>query len=382
MQLWPGCDRDHAREGAETWQAGQPAASAWPAVPADPDQLADHYDLTISHPAPDQPAFATFNCWLAEAADTHGLSCAILHDGIVHEALHRIGDGRLTLGLHLGYFALWQWPDDPYARLAQAVEDAGGSPVNSPARARTFTDKAAAHAELARRGLGVPDTVVLRPWNADRPLTEAEHVRLRLGDPEARVYVKPAHGFGGKGVLRTDPEGLAAAVRGHNPQDTLLIQREVRCPLLECNDGVERPAYWRVLCLLDELIPFWWGPAGACYRLLTREEVHRHRLRPLLAYAAALARLSGLAWFSTELCLSDGPERSRFTVRGDDGQERPVLAIDYLNDQCDVDVQSRSPTAPPDAVVRHVAWRFAEAAWLGRQTLAPPRCVSRPRRAA
>ena len=67
-------------------------------------------------------------------------------------------------------------------------------------------------------------------------------------------------------------------------------------------------------------------------------------------------------WFSTEVCLSDGPEPSRFRVRGGDGRERPVVAIDYVNDQCDVDVQSRWPGAPPDAVVRRVADRFADAA--------------------
>jgi hypothetical protein len=374
MQLWPGCDHDHVRQCPESWQGGQATLSARPVVPAGPEQLAAHYDLTMSRPAPDHPAFAAFDCWLAAAADAHGLTCALLHDGVIDEVLRRLDDGRLTLGLHLDYFALWHKPDDRYARLAQAVEDAGGSPINSPERSRLFTDKAAAHARLTRRGLGVPETVVLRRWNAGRPLTKAERSRLRLDAPGAQVYVKPANGFGGKGVVRTGPENLAtaiAAARGHDPNDSLLIQREVRCPLLECDDGVERPAYWRVLRLLDELIPFWWSAHGSCYRLLTREEIRRHRLRPVLSYAAVLARVSEMAWFSTELCLSDGPEPSRYTVRDDDGRERPVLAIDYVNDQCDVDVQSRCPTGLPDAVVRHIAWRFAEAAWLDRHTVAP-----------
>ena len=48
----------------------------------------------------------------------------------------------------------------------------------------------------------------------------------------------------------------------------------------------------------------------------------------------------------------------------------PVVAIDYINDQCDVDVQSRWPGAPPDDVVRHVADRFAEEAWQRRQRAA------------
>ncbi len=82
--------------------------------------------------------------------------------------------------------------------------------------------------------------------------------------------------------------------------------------------------------------------------------------------------MSGLDWYSTELCLSDGPETSRFTVTGADGRERPLLAIDYLNDQCDVDVQSRWPGAPPDRYVQHVAERFAEEAWRLRQSKLRP----------
>jgi hypothetical protein len=376
MRVWLGCERD-----------GGPGASRGSgevrlAAPAGPEELAPHYDLTISHPLAESASFAAFDRWLAEAAAAHGLSAALLHDGTVAEAVRRLGDSRLTVGFHLDSSARWHRPDDPYARLAQAVADAGGCPVNPPARLRLFTDRAAAHAELARRGLGVPDTVVLRPWAPDRTLTPAERARLRLDEPGARLFLRPANGCG-KGfvhVERTDPEGLAAAVaaaRGPGHPATYLLQREVRCPRLECEDLVERPASWRVLYCLGELIPFWWhrredgGEPG--YRPLTREEIRCHRLRPVLAYAAALARLSGLEWFSTDLCLTDGPEPGRYRVPGAGGRGRAVLAVDPVNDQCDVDVQSRRPGAPPDAVVRHVAGHFAEAAWLCKQTTPPAR---------
>ena len=71
----------------------------------------------------------------------------------------------------------------------------------------------------------------------------------------------------------------------------------------------------------------------------------------MLAYVEDLAELSGLKWFSTEVCLSEGDEPSRYAVHGPDGRERPVLAIDYVNDQCDVDVQNRWAGAPPEGPV-------------------------------
>lgn len=365
--------------GAEprVWGGG-PASRRALIVPSRPEDLLPHYDVTISQPTTDQPHFRAFNRWLAEEAGQRGLSCALLHDGVVNEAIRRLAAGALTVGYHLDYFALWHVADDRFARLSQAVQDAGGRPVNSPARARFFTDKAAAHEELGRRGFGVPATVLLRPWSADRPLTAAERSRLGLDEPGARAYVKPANGFSGRGVARaerTDPESIAAAIRATRDadrNDTCLVQRAVRPPRLRCDDGAERPAYWRVLYCLGELIPFWWGPTDTMpgslsYQRVTTQEVRRLGLDPMLDYAAGLVELCGLDWFSTELCLGDA-ESSRYVVRrAVSGRALPVVAIDYVNDQCDVDVQSRWAGAPPDDLVRHVARRFAEEAWRLRQ---------------
>jgi hypothetical protein len=353
-------------------------------VPEGPEDLAAHYDLTLSHPDRDMPAFIAFERWLAEAAATRGLSCALLHDGLVREAIRRLQDGRLSIGFHLDYFALWHVAGDPYARLSEAVLDAGGHPVNAPDRARHFTDKAVAHAELLRRGLGVPESFVLGPSATGGRLPPAAWTRLRLNEPGTCVYVKPANGFGSRGVVRVDridPDSLGAAltaVRAQGADDAVLVQREVLAPRLRCADGSERSAYWRILYCLGELIPFWWNKQEAdfgrpSYRRLTAEEISQHRLGAVLDYVLALADLSRLEWFSTELCLSEGTEASRFTVRGDDGRARPVVAIDYVNDQCDVDVQSRWAGGPPDAVVRHLAERFADAAWQRHEVLPLPR---------
>jgi hypothetical protein len=355
-------------------------------APARPEELSAHYDLTISHPDTEAVTYAAFQSWLATEATALGLSCALIHGGTVREAIRRLSAGEMTVGYHLDYHAAWHRPDDLYARLAEAVQDAGGRPVNAPARSRAFTDKAAAHAELLRHGLGVPPTVVFRAASADRPLTAGERRLLRLDDAGARLYVKPANGCGGKGVsvIGADPDAFVrtlVSARQFDRQDAYLVQREIRPPMMRCDDGVVRPAYWRVLGCLGDLIAFWWSPFDRApgrpsYRRLNPEEVRRHRLQPILEYARALANLSGLDWFSTELCLSDGPEVSRFQVTGPDGRDRPVVAIDYLNDQCDVDVQSRWPGAPPDDVVRHVARRFAREAWRLRQSALRPSAVA------
>src|SRR5262249_22742862 len=85
-------------------------------------------------------------------------------------------------------------------------------------------------------------------------------------------------------------------LRGARDGDTWLVQRAVRPPRLMCDDGAERPAYWRVLYCLGELIPFWWAPpdaapGGVSYRKVTTGEVRRLGLDPVLDYACGLAAL-------------------------------------------------------------------------------------------
>jgi hypothetical protein len=358
-------------------------------VPARPDELAAHYDLTISHAAVDVPHYGAFERWLAEAASAYGLSCALIHEGVVAEALRRLGTGELSVGLHLDYEACWHRPDDLFSRLAFAVLDAGGQPINPPARSRAFTDKASAHHELARHGLGVPPAVVVRPWAEDRPLTEQERWQLRLDEPGTRVYIKPANGSCSRGIVRVDrvsPEAVRAALaraRRFDPDDAYLVQTEVRPPWLSCGDGECRPAYWRVLSCLGEVTAFWWQPpehlrpGQVSYREVTAEEVRRHRLGPIFGYVQALAELTGLEWFSTELTLCPFPVPGRFSVPDVDGLDLTVVAIDHVNDQCDVDVQSRWSGALPDGHVRRLAWRFAERAWQVRRRGAPPDALRR-----
>ena len=99
-----------------------------------PEDLLPHYDVTISQPTSDPVQFRAFNRWLAEEAGRRGLSCALIHDGVVPEVIRRLTNGTMTIGYHLDYFALWHVADDRFARLSQAVQDAGGRPVNPPAR--------------------------------------------------------------------------------------------------------------------------------------------------------------------------------------------------------------------------------------------------------
>jgi hypothetical protein len=53
------------------------------------------------------------------------------------------------------------------------------------------------------------------------------------------------------------------------------------------------------------------------------------------------------------------------------GARRRFVAVDYVNDPCDMTAQSFSHCGVPDQVVHHVAERLAEAAWRVKRGVNP-----------
>lgn len=336
-----------------------------------------HMDLSMSLPSEDLGAFQDFLKALREESSQLGLKCLLIQDKNLKETLSAIREGSLVPGYHLDYFSLWDVPGDPFAELSQAIQDAGGTPVNPPARARTFTDKSTGHGELARHGLGLPPTLILRPGMEQKQVPAMVSRFLTKSNPTSpgSLFLKKANGFASKGVsqLKTRcPQELAGVIRAvmeKDPLDGYLLQEEVKCEFLETAEGYSRPAYWRIIHCLGEMFAFWWKPAEYCgggeasYLPLQASEILRYGLSPVLQYARQLQEISGLDWFSTELCLGQQWMESRYRVATARGETKPVISIDYFNDQCDVNVQSRWHGSPPDATVRAIAKKFARKAY-------------------
>ncbi|HEX6938045.1 MAG TPA: hypothetical protein VF158_01440 [Longimicrobiales bacterium] len=301
--------------------------------------------------------------WLREACAVRGLSCEVLHEAVVKDAWSAVRAGRLRIRTLLDLTALWWHDEDPYVQLCYAVKDAGGRVIDDPDAAMMADHKAVAHHRLERAGIPVPPTVVLRRWEPDRELTPVE--RSLVGD---RVVIKPARGWGWKGVVLGARGDLAtvAKARDFDRTDDFLIQRQVAWTALRDDDGTSRPGWWRVYYVFGEIIPCWWHPENGEYRQVSLRELWMHDLLPVARLAAEIARLTHMDFFSTEICLAD--ERAdRSTPYQSAG--RPFYVIDYVNDQCDVRCKSECPASPPDEVVRHLAERFADVAWRHRHGL-------------
>jgi hypothetical protein len=301
--------------------------------------------------------------WLQEACAVRGLNCAVLHEGVVTEALGAISDRRLKIGTLLDLTAKWWDHEDPYVQLCYAVKDTGGRVIDDPDAAMMADHKAVSHHRLERAGIPVPPTVLLRRWAPDRGLTPEE--RAVVGD---QVVIKPARGWGWKGVVLGAIGDLDAVsrARDYDRTDDFLVQRQIRYTTLADDHGIRRPAWWRVFYLFGEIIPCWWNPENGDYRLMSLYDLWNNDLLPLARLAAEIARISAMDFFSTEICLADEPTRpgSLYQMRG-----RQFYVIDYVNDQCDVRCQSQHAAGPPDEVVRHLADRFADLTWRHRHGL-------------
>lgn len=301
--------------------------------------------------------------WLREACEVRGLRFEVLEEGSVDEVRRGIGAGRLAIRTLLDLSAAWWDHDDPYVQLCYAVKDSGGRVIDDPDAAMMADHKAVSHHRLRQAGIPVPPTVLIRRWEPDRGLTRQE--RRLLGE---RVVIKPARGWGWKGVVLGSKGDLTSIARARefDRTDDFLVQRQVSFITLTDDDGIPRPSWWRVFYLFGEIIPCWWNPENGDYRLMSLRELWTHELLSLARLTAEIARISRMDFFSTEICLADEESApgAAWQVGG-----RQLYVIDYVNDQCDIRCRSLNPAGPPDEVVRHLAERFADIAWRQRHGL-------------
>ena len=232
---------------------------------------------------------------------------------------------------------------DPYARVCYAVKDSGGVIVNDPDRARVAVDKSVMHYELINAGINTPYSVIVRNWEPNSfKLTNEE--KEELGIP---FVIKPACGYARQGVIKEAQGSIReiAQARDFDPGDNFLLQERI--------DPIEiagRRAWFRVFHVFDTIIPCWWDDRTSHYEHITEEEFRDCRFSSLARIVAGIADIAPLLWFSTEIAVDKKFGQPRF------------VAIDYVNDQCDMTAQSQDKTGVPDSIVRFTAKCIIEAA--------------------
>ena len=280
---------------------------------------------------------------LQEHCRNQRLSFLWINQENVSSTLKQLQKHSISIRVLLDTEATYNDPKDIYAKICYAAKDDGTVIINDPDRTKSATDKAFMHHELKRLGIDAPYSVIVRNWEPSNfRLTDIE--KQNLGIP---FVIKPSLGYGQLGVIRDAKGSIAEIARARNFSrgDDFLLQEKI-LPLQLAG----KRAWFRVYHLFDRIIPCWWDDHQNLYEHVSFEEFNSYRLFALAKIVTKISNTTKMYWFSTEVAIDEKYNTRRY------------LAIDYVNDQCDMSSKSESINGVPDVVVDYTAQRIAEAA--------------------
>ena len=281
---------------------------------------------------------------LKDTCQKKKLSFLWICDDNVRDLIKKLESGESKIKFLLDTEATYDKDRDPYARLCYAVKDAGGVIVNDPDRVRVAVDKSVMHYELINAGINTPYSVIVRNWEPNS-FRLSDEEKKELGIP---FVIKPACGYARQGVVEEARGSIReiAQARNFDRGDNFLLQERIK-PI----ELGGRRAWFRVFHVFDKIIPCWWDDRTLWYEHLTEEEFRNYHLSPLVKIMARIADVAPLVWFSTEIAIDKKFGQMRF------------VAIDYVNDQCDMTAQSQDKSGVPDSIVEFTAKCITEAAY-------------------
>ena len=227
--------------------------------------------------------------------------------------------------------------DDSFHPLAHTIargHEEGRTRVINPLHLQLrAADKATMHLEFLSHGIEVPYTIIISPYNHKRELELSLTELSRLGRP---FIIKPANTTGGGMGVVMGAETLKDVLeaRQHHKNDKYLLQETVRPAFLS-----ENRAWFRIFYAFGEIIACWWDDQTHIYEEVSTDDVATFGLEPLEAITKKVSEVCQLDFFSTELAYTPS---------------RRFIAVDYVNEVCDMRLQSRHRDGVPDAVVERI----------------------------
>jgi len=309
---------------------------------------AEHYDLAVAWNWEYDREFVSL---IRAAAATHALSTCLIDHHNLTETLERLRNGFLSFRLVLDRASD---EDERFLPLAQHLQRRSATTtrvLNRYELMRRAADKATMHLEFLTRGIHVPYTIIISPYNHKREVELSLSELARLGRP---FIIKPANTTGGGVGVVLGAESLKDIIetRQHHKNDKYLLQEKIVPAIL----GDHR-TWFRVFFAFGEIILCWWDDQTHVYEFLTAEEEKRFDLHPLREIAAAIGDVCGLDFFSTEIVyVSSGM----------------FVVVDYVNEMCDMRLKSRHVDGVPDHIVEFIAGRIADLAAAHRISAASP----------
>jgi hypothetical protein len=223
--------------------------------------------------------------------------------------------------------------DDIYSHFVYECQKNQARIFNNFHLAERSRDKATMHLELMSAGLFVPHTYILPPFQTQPFHLHLEKELSAIGKP---FIIKPANTTGGGMGVHLNAHSMRDIhhARQEHPQDKYLIQEKIHPKAFD-----KRRAWFRVFQAFGEVIPCWWDDYTHVYKEVTLEEEFRYELSPLRNYMHTIQRVCNLDFFSSEIALTT---------------ENKFVVVDYVNEVCDMRLQSKSVDGVPDDIVERI----------------------------
>jgi hypothetical protein len=265
-----------------------------------------------------------------------GISTYRINTDHLPHVLRRLKLGEITFQ---AFFDRASDSDTAFLPLVTWMEEHAYCVINPYHRVINAVDKATMHLELITNGLNVPNTLIIPPYNDQRHITFTETELAQLGTP---FVIKPANTTGGgTGVIlnamKTDD---IITARQEHKNDKYLIQETI-CP--KVLDG--KRAWFRVYFAFGEIIPCWWDDKTHRYTQLILEEEELYGLHALRETMQLIQKVCGLDFFSSEIALTD---------------QGKLVIVDYVNEVCDMRLQTKYYNGAPDVVVHKIEQLIAD----------------------
>lgn len=305
----------------------------------------ESFDLAVAWTWPPDAEFVGL---IEEAALAHKASILRIEAHNVRQILHALEVGGIRIRRILDRASDESDVFVPLARWVQshanAEDPSAPRPINTHELMLRAADKATMHLEFLSAGLSVPHTYIFPPAASHPDAMMPPEELHQLGVP---FVVKPANTTGGGngvvvGVRSTDE---VRELRRTHPGDKYLVQELIRPAYL----GDYR-AWFRVFFVCGDTHLCWWDDRTHVYEEVSDDDERFFGLDVLREVTRNIAAICGLEFFSTELAQT---------------QDGRVVAVDYVNEMCDMRPQSTVPNGVPLHVVRRVAERLVRVSVTG-----------------
>jgi len=294
--------------------------------------MADFFQLAVAW---DWEYDGDFIQILEREIHAHGFRFYSISHHNTQETARRIHRGDLRFGAFLDRAA---GSGNHFAAVSRVVQKSSAYFINTPEALFHATDKATMHLEFLTEGLNVPFSIIISPYHKRREIELTLSDLARLGRP---FIIKPANTTGGGIGVITGAESLKDVIesRQHHKNDKYLLQEKILPIPMNSHK-----AWFRVFFVFGLVIPCWWDDDTHRYEVIAPEERERFGLQSLATLARKIQKICKLDFFSSEIAIT---------------KEKKLVVVDYVNDVCDMRLQSKCYDGVPDSVVLQICRRVA-----------------------